>query len=134
MPCAGCGAITNRSGLAQVAAGVLACRRAEASRPAETTLIAQRPLDISTPSFPSGANSGRQDAFLHRSRDYRRYEFLDHSALVVQISHSLMTTILNANLMVASFRTGVVMPWCGCGVAYHTVKCAIEPGGQEGSI
>ena len=45
-----------------------------------------------------------------------------------------MTTILNANLMVPSFRTGVVMPWCGRGVAYHTVKCAIKPGGQEGSI
>lgn len=45
-----------------------------------------------------------------------------------------MTTIFNANLMVRSVRTGVVMPWCGRIVAYHTVKIANKPGGQEGPI
>ena len=46
----------------------------------------------------------------------------------------LMTTIFNANLLVRSIRTGVVMPWCGRGVSYRTAKVAIKPGGQEGPI
>ena len=58
-----------------VEAGVLASRRAGASRPADKAL--EMPVASETPASwkKSGRGSGRQDAVLYGRRDARRHQF-----------------------------------------------------------
>ena len=50
------------------------------------------------------------------------------------MSLQLMTTILQANLVLPVLRDGMVMAWGGRGVSYRTAKIANKPGEQEGPI